>query len=208
MGGAASLLFGNKKGTGSGSNSSSSTSSRSSSSSSSSSSSGSSGSSQSTHPQIDYDATDTPAWVRSLKEPVYAYFDISVDGAEIGRVEIVLANDIVPKTVENFRVLCAGTWPKPGALSRMPLRYKGSRFHRIIPQVMCQAGDFVQGNGRGGESIYGPKFKDENFILKHTGPGLLSMCNRGPDTNASQFFITTGQADSLAHLDGRHVVFG
>ncbi len=129
------------------------------------------------------------------------FFDVSIGGQEIGRMKIELFADVVPKTAENFRQFCTGEHKKDG----LPQGYKNATFHRVIKDFMIQGGDFLKGDGTGSTSIYGPSFPDENFKLKHTSAGLLSMANSGPNTNGSQFFITCAKCD---FLDIKHVVFG
>ncbi|XP_048456499.1 peptidyl-prolyl cis-trans isomerase D isoform X4 [Rhincodon typus] len=132
------------------------------------------------------------------------YLDVSITGERAGRIVLELFADVCPKTAENFRALCTGE-KGIGPTTGKPLHFKGCPFHRIIRKFMIQGGDFSNQNGTGGESIYGEKFEDENFHYKHDQAGLLSMANAGPNTNGSQFFITTVPTP---HLDNKHVIFG
>ncbi|KAJ2338227.1 hypothetical protein IWW50_002314 [Coemansia erecta] len=135
-----------------------------------------------------------------MANPV-VFFDITIGGKDAGRIKMELFADVVPKTAENFRQLCTGEHRIDG----VPQGYKNSPFHRIIPNFMAQGGDYINGTGTGCQSIHGEKFDDENFTLKHTGPGLLSMANSGPNSNGCQFFLTLQETP---WLDDKHVVFG
>ena len=139
----------------------------------------------------------------SLENP-RVYFDIDIGNKPAGTVVMQLFKNVVPRTCENFRQLCTGEGGRSKVSGKM-LTYSGSAFHRVIRGFMAQGGDFTKGNGTGGESIYGTKFADENFILKHDEKYLLSSANAGRNTNGSQFFITF---ERTPHLDGKHVVFG
>ncbi|TQE10264.1 hypothetical protein C1H46_004103 [Malus baccata] len=146
------------------------------------------------------------------KNPI-VFFDITIGTIPAGRIKMELFADIAPKTAENFRhfpsllflLLFLFCNSAPASTAGLPVGYKGCQFHRVIKDFMIQAGDFLKGDGSGCVSIYGLKFDDETFDAKHTGPGLLSMANSGPNTNGSQFFITCAKCD---WLDNKHVVFG
>ncbi|KAG0167894.1 Peptidyl-prolyl cis-trans isomerase H [Apophysomyces sp. BC1034] len=147
----------------------------------------------------------------SLDRPI-VFFDIAIGDVPIGRMKMELYSDIVPKTAENFRQLCTGEYKFYLTTSSsfyrrngLPQGYKNCIFHRVIKDFMVQGGDFLKGDGTGLTSIYGDRFEDENFSVKHNQAGLLSMANSGPNTNGCQFFIT---CDNCEFLDGKHVVFG
>merc|ERR1711990_641944 len=125
-------------------------------------------------------------------------FRVSADNEDYGVINLEMFDEVVPRTVANFVAIASGQ-------NQQGFSYKGTIFHRIIPQFMLQGGDFERFDGTGGQSIYGPKFDDENFLIKHASPGLLSMANSGPNTNGAQFFITTVKTP---WLDDKHVVFG
>eukprot|EP00730_Choanoeca_flexa_P017632 TRINITY_DN8515_c0_g1_i1.p1 TRINITY_DN8515_c0_g1~~TRINITY_DN8515_c0_g1_i1.p1 ORF type:complete len:185 (+),score=35.51 TRINITY_DN8515_c0_g1_i1:3-557(+) len=135
-----------------------------------------------------------------VENPI-VFFDIEIANQPAGRMKFELFTDTCPRTAENFRQLCTGEHRKDG----VPIGYKHATFHRVIKDFMIQGGDFVNGDGTGLASIYGGKFADESFAHKHTGPGMLSMANSGPNTNGCQFFVTCSKCD---FLDNKHVVFG
>ena len=137
----------------------------------------------------------------------WVFFDISIGGKAAGTLIFELRQDLVPMASENFRCLCSGKMEKKSVNKSLGkrLHFKGTRFHRILPGVMLQGGDVIRGDGTAGESIYGDTFEDENFLLRHTGPGVLSMANSGPDSNSSRFFLSTAKTE---WLDEKHVVFG
>jgi peptidyl-prolyl isomerase H (cyclophilin H) len=145
-------------------------------------------------------STASTASPGTANDPV-VFFDVSIGGQIVGRIKIELFSSLLPKTCENFRQLCTGEFRRNG----VPTGFKGAPFHRVIKDFMVQGGDFLKGDGNGSISIYGDTFPDEGFPLQHTGPGLVSMANAGPNTNGSQFFITCAPCD---FLDGKHVVFG
>ncbi|XP_042391405.1 peptidyl-prolyl cis-trans isomerase CYP21-1-like isoform X2 [Zingiber officinale] len=131
------------------------------------------------------------------------FLDVDIDGQHLGRIVIGLYGEVVPKTAENFRALCTGE--KKNGTGGRNLHYKGTKFHRIVSGFVIQGGDVTNSHGKGSESIYGGTFPDENFSVKHSRAGIVSMVNSGPDSNGSQFFITTVKA---SWLDGEHVAFG
>lgn len=148
-------------------------------------------------------SADTECVIGERTRNPIVYFDMSLDGKAIGRLTFELRADVVPRTANNFRALCTG---ERGHLDGVALHYKGSVLHRVVRNSHCQGGDLKNGDGTWSQPAFGPDLLvDENFLLRHTGPGVLSMCNRGPDTNGSSFFIHFAQN---AHFDGKHVVFG
>ncbi|KAK6736642.1 hypothetical protein RB195_019379 [Necator americanus] len=147
--------------------------------------------------------SDYDKYAEQLRHPdnPIVFMEMTAGGAPLGTIVMELFADVTPRTAENFRQFCTGEFRKDG----VPVGYKNSQFHRVIKDFMIQGGDFVNGDGTGMMSIYGAKFRDENFELQHNGPGILSMANAGTDTNGCQFFITCAKTD---FLDGKHVVFG